>query len=191
MGTRGFTLIELLIVVAIIGILAAIAIPNFLQAQVRSKVARVQSDQRTIGIAMELYLVDQNTYPVRGDVGFGTGVIGLEAFYILTTPTEYLSSGNIYDPFLPRQQVSGSASNGYHIYTWQDQEPPGGPFANEMHHDKYAVRSPGPDREWTWIAMPWWRYQESSAGFYDPTNGTISQGEIFGLSSSAKALLKY
>ena len=60
---KGFTLIELLIVVAIIAILAAIAIPNFLEARVRSQVARSVADMRTVSQAISLYSVDNNHYP--------------------------------------------------------------------------------------------------------------------------------
>lgn len=62
---KGFTLIELLIVVAIIAILAAIAVPNFLEAQVRSKVSRVKADHRSLATAIESYYVDNNQYPAH------------------------------------------------------------------------------------------------------------------------------
>ena len=60
-GRKGFTLIELLIVVAIIGILAAIAIPNFLEAQTRSKVARCKSEIRNLAVNLETYYIGHNT----------------------------------------------------------------------------------------------------------------------------------
>lgn len=60
---KGFTLIELLIVVAIIAILAAIAVPNFLEAQTRSKVSRAKADLRSLVVALESYAVDNNSYP--------------------------------------------------------------------------------------------------------------------------------
>ena len=60
---KGFTLIELLIVVAIIGIIAAIAIPNLLNAINRGRQKRTMADIRSIATAIEAYSVDFNFYP--------------------------------------------------------------------------------------------------------------------------------
>ncbi len=60
---EGFTLIEVLVTVAVIAIMAAIAIPNFLQAQIRGKVARVVTDQSMIAAALDTYYVDYEQYP--------------------------------------------------------------------------------------------------------------------------------
>ena len=61
--SKAFTLIELLITVGIIAILATIAIPNLLEAQVRSKIARAKNDLRTIAAGLEAFHSDNRCYP--------------------------------------------------------------------------------------------------------------------------------
>ena len=64
-GQKGFTLIELLIVVAIIGIIAAILIPNLLDALQKAKQKRTMGDQRGISTAIEAYATDNANYPAN------------------------------------------------------------------------------------------------------------------------------
>ena len=115
---KGFTLIELLIVVAIIAILAAIAVPNFLEAQTRSKISRCLADMRTLTTAIEAYAVDNKCYPpivapnsptagdtsgtgsgINGLSPLGTGLPGVSSRFIwLTTPIAYVTT-IFRDPF--------------------------------------------------------------------------------------------
>src|SRR3990170_7006808 len=88
---RGFTLIELLIVVAIIAILAAILIPNFLRARKQAQISATKGNLKNIGTALESYFVDNNNYP--DEASWDTDLVSGD--FIRAVPKSPL--GNDYD----------------------------------------------------------------------------------------------
>jgi type IV pilus assembly protein PilA len=75
-NAKGFTLIELMIVVLIIGILAAIAIPNFVSMQARAKEGSVKSNMHTLQLAVEDFAVQNDgVYPVAADAAAVTALL--------------------------------------------------------------------------------------------------------------------
>jgi len=173
---KGFTLIELLIVVAIIAILAAIAIPNFLEAQIRSKVSRAKADMRTVTTAIEAYFVDHNKSAPMTQAFYGDDTNGYLR-YNLTTPIPYLTSKEMRDPFAFQDK------SGRDIEFYSYQVPRyylahgGGAYGTkvvESYYGEWRMCSYGPDRT----------YSQRSIGngpdrMYDPTNGTVSNGNIW------------
>jgi type II secretion system protein G len=108
---KGFTLIELLIVVAIIGIIAAIAIPNLLNAIDRGKQKRTMADMRSIGTGIESYAVDNNVYPVAAS----TAVLEpfVEPIYIKAMPlADGWSNAWVVDSIATQYTVSSNGKDG-------------------------------------------------------------------------------
>ena len=187
----GFTLIELLIVVAIIAILAAIAVPNFLEAQVRSKVSRTRADMRTVGVALESYRMDEEAYPPARFPG-GTPINWHERLIPLTSPVAYLTSyetlRDIFntDPFHPKN--GGTHYGEELIYFYRDR----GSDAKHYPGDLYIWdRSGGISYGTSWFLLSWGPDKRFTTYYdlggdilsvdclYDATNGTKSWGDIY------------
>jgi type II secretory pathway pseudopilin PulG len=212
-------LIELLIVVAIIAILAAIAVPNFLEAQIRAKVSKAVAHMRTLAVASEAFRVDHNHYiPSWSGSGANeyanfvqdrtdplwtprSSSINIDAAS-LTSPIAYIT-GFISDPFLEARAYYDS--NGYVCdYAWMY-------GVDVSSAQAFCFASRGPDREGERPApggaSPYNRTTgcfltlydtlgpgrtkqiftvgdraNSWYGSYDPTNGTVSRGNIVRLS---------
>ncbi|HOJ58948.1 MAG TPA: prepilin-type N-terminal cleavage/methylation domain-containing protein [bacterium] len=176
-----FTLIELLIVVAIIGVLAAIAVPNFLNAQVRAKVARVKGDLKAVANALEMYHLDRNVYPL------GPGPDLLSQLTELTTPVAYISTVAMFDPFGGADKFSFGSSFDlqktykYFCFKYYPSKPAstwvGRAGLGDLSTEGYLLYSFGPDRAQT--ALEWYAVGAGHRGMiYHPTNGLISHGDI-------------
>ncbi len=167
----GFTLIELLIVVAFVGILAAIAIVNFLEVQARGKVARVQSDMRSLATCLEAYCVDNDAYPPCGYAGDVQLLMPpLVRLVPLTTPITYISKVPI-DPFKELDRVKQPACQiKDQIYRYREES------------GFRSIRGAWPLGALEWELNSFGPDGDCDGGLlvvqYDPTNGTISNGDI-------------
>jgi len=202
---QGFTLIELLIVVAIIAILAAIALPNFLEAQARSKISRAKGELRNLAVAQESYRIDNNHYsdldaPRHTVIDYnhwpdmnypntpngGTPLIG--RLIVLSSPIAYMSSipKDIFNPGTDNFSLNSKNWNAYTYATCDEDPDPTGliSYAKATGYPglpKWVLFSYGPQ-------IVQFQHNNSNVGntpsfdtLYDPTNGTTSKGIIIRL----------
>jgi type II secretion system protein G len=205
---QAFTLIELLIAVAIIAILAAIAVPNFLSAQTRAKVSRAKSELRTLTEALEAYAVDHSIYPpcnAFGTPGNRRPLVEEAYLYLerLSTPTAYLTNAFPEDPFGQQRRYSppdhaalsmlapienlpadGPQWRSYTYTSWNGDgrtTAVGDGFDIRSLPRAFALQSSGPDGTYfnTGGILEHFTPDETLDVIYDPTNGAISFGSIF------------
>lgn len=199
----GFTLIELLIVVGIISILASIAVVNFLEAQLRSKITRTKADMRSLSTAVESYRTDSNSYPYRQNT---VSVQYLPEYRLrrrqlaaITTPIAYITNlpPDIFDKVSPSElalieywdpmQTSLVIKNFHRLRPsrWLDPGTAGwmmysvGPDGYFGHTTNVPESLPGGSYPVSADPMERDALLGSMLYAYDPSNGTNSIGNIY------------
>ncbi len=186
---QGFTLIELLIVVAIIAILAAIAIPNFLSAQIRSKASRTKADLSTVALGMESYYVDNNAYPPVYDANnvmiphdIRLSPITTPIAYVTALPKDvFQNSRKAWGSYANQQDVSQQQFDywcfSYSAYRY---------YLETVGPLLWRVSSVGPNGIFeisdTYLSGNTYYYKVNNV--YDPSNGTVSNGDIWRIGGS-------
>ncbi len=182
MKNLGFTLIELLIVIAIILILISIALPNFLEAQVRAKITNAMGEMRSIESAISAYYQDWKRYPQDG-----FELTGISGYYPeenpriwvqLTSPIKYFSTipqDEFHSAYKDTNNLQRSEKHQTYRYyaAWWRCEALGGtpvpksekctkaPTYETDFLGKWIIWSPGPNRvhdfgEWA-MYKPWFQ----------------------------------
>lgn len=131
-SSRGFTLIEVMVVVVILGILAAIVVPRIMSRPDEARVVKAQQDIRAIGAALDLYRLDNFTYPttdqglaalVTKPQGLPAGAKWRDGGYLAKLPVDPWSS--------PYQYLAPGQHGAYDLYSLGADATPGGDGINQ------------------------------------------------------------
>lgn len=196
---RGFTLLELLTVMAILGILATIALPQFQRARTRALVTAAKQDISTLANAAQLFSMDTGYFP------FSIQYDSIDDLLVLTRGAVYISTTNYPDPFqkpivldeletqfsdFGTNQRGSKSKHGFVYVNYRDFLTPALPKFNGI-----GIYSIGPDRQDSWLSLyPLPDITQKSirrsmlqvygdnalqpVTIYNPTNGIISNGDF-------------
>lgn len=187
--SKGFTLLEVAILLVIVSILVAIAIPNFRIAEIKSKIALVRGQLNTLALALESYNSDNDNYPpstysqptvpALADDGksnrtsyFMLKPLTTPVAYVARIPEDPFANNNTPPTFDQGYGRYGHVNAAYSYRSAKGTDRPTFPFYVQ-YDQEWALGSVGPDGDYdSWGTGP------DNLMFYDPTNGVQSNGDL-------------